>query len=647
MPPTTNDTALAKILTKEIVDCPATRRYQQALDMSVDQMRESWDFPRGFRGSAEIALPHETVDGYWELPAEERERLTTPEAVQAYRSNAGRGGTARLSLAAFCWHSPLSRYHGDGELLQFFSNGLRSYVDSIRADGLMGLFGLNGESWAHGWDIEGLIYGLTICRDHLDPDLVERALDGFRRAAVRLTRIPREPTSFGSYGNQRVVWTLGLELYGQILGEPKLRGLSNTFFYEALDKILDASGQVIEQQGPCLHYSYTAFIYAWLNLAVRGDTRYLERVENCLRWFYLRHTESFWPLAGPSARSFVEVLPGTVADLLPAAEQIAASNPAPRQWALAALESLFERTDLGWDKYAAPLGHGAPGLMWAMLMCPGPVEPSAEQSREWTAPTTTYFHHTHLLKRFPMKYILVRRRYQTHFNCRDYLPFSGIQTWALDNEPPVIHPTPLAPSTTQGYALDTARQGVSHNWGGYGAGAVGVDGYINDPEADDELRHLVARYDWFWRIVVFTDVSTMVLEFGKGGPRRRLWTLNRLEPRQPQIGNGVVTFDGLEACLHSSVKAPTLVELDVDHKWAEDVRQLVYDCGEGPAVFALSDASFKLPADSWFDDGVVRFADSAGEYETVLHPGFLQAPNAGNLEIDTFKLAHDTTTRKL
>jgi hypothetical protein len=146
----------------------------------------------------------------------------------------------------------------------------------------------------------------------------------------------------------------------------------------------------------------------------------------------------------------------------------------------------------------------------------------------------------------------VRRAYQTHFNITDFMPFSGVQTWAWGGEPPIIHPTPLYPSTTQAYGLDTARQGVSHNWGLYGAGAMAADGVRVLPRNEREIALLLARYDWLWRLAFFTGCSTVVLEFGRGGPRRALWTLNRVEPAEPQIAPGVVSFAGRRGRLYSS-----------------------------------------------------------------------------------------------
>lgn len=555
------DTPLARVLLRQFPDCRATRRYQQILDDLLDVERKDWGVEK-----------------------------------------TGREATAPMCRAAFCWYSPLSRHRGDPALLKFFQDGFRGYVREWDRRP-----GLNGNVWAHGWDIEGLIYGLHFCREALDADVLELAAAQLPAAGQRLANLPRSPDSIGSYGNQRVVWTLGLYLYGQVLNDPALVALSDQFFTEAVDKILDPSGQVIEQQGPCMHYSYTALFYAWLNLAIRSDHSRDHTLREALAWFRNRHTNSLYPIAGPSTRMYKETINSAAVDLLPVAEFV--EHELARQW-------IWRAT--GRSGPFAHSGHGAGPALWAMLSCTGDHEPTGVA--EWDAPRIIYYSSTHLLKRFPLKYVLVRQRYQTHYNFRDYLPFSGIQTWAWENEPPILHPTPLTPSTTQGYALDTARQGTSHNWGGYGAGAVGVDGYVNGNIA-------VARYDWLWRVIAFTPASTVVVEFGRGGNRRTFWTLNRVEPAEPKIESGRVSFAGRVGCLHSTLK-----ELPA---FTSATRQLLYECGDGMVAFGLSNEQFR------FEDAL-HFEDASGKYELQLDPRFFNADNPGNFSIDTWQLAQGT-----
>jgi hypothetical protein len=610
-------TPLARVLLRKPADTSRTRRYQESIDGWVDQELPSWDLASG-------TIPNDPP-------------LT------------GREATAPLCLAAFCWHSPLSRYHRDPRLLSFFAAGLATFAESIREDGLMSTYGLNGQGWAHGWDIEGLIYGLVFCREALDPVLLRKVAERFFLSARRHAALSDAHSGMGGIGNQRCVFALGLHLYGQILDDPDLLAASDRAWNEVAAKVLDDSGQVVEQIGPCMHYSYTAFFYAWLNTVIREDASHQERLLHCLNWFRCRHTESLYPFAGPSARQYYETIPYTVADLIGAAGQFSNLDPRPLLFAERAVDAAVQ---LKGEKLAKPgttsgagiviPGHGASPWMWAILMA-REEQPAKAPPAE---PVWMDCRHASLIRRNPLSYILVRRDYQTHFNLTDFLPFSGIQTWSFGSEPPIIHPTPLAPSSTQGDRLDTARQGVSHNWGMYGAGVMAPDCQTHEPKTVQDIRFLAARYDWLWRLVFFTDRSTVVLEFGKGGPRRTLWTLNRVEPASPRIGSGIVRFEGRKGCLHSSLKeAPELVALTEDDPWATGVRQLRYNCGSEPAAFALSDDSFRFLEAPQADGSPWRFADGAGHYEVTLDPRFF-APNPGNFRFDVFQLALGTTARR-
>jgi hypothetical protein len=158
---------------------------------------------------------------------------------------------------------------------------------------------------------------------------------------------------------------------------------------------------------------------------------------------------------------------------------------------------------------------------------------------------------------------------------------------------------------------------------------------------------LAARYHWLWRLVVFGELSTVMLEFGNGGARRTAWTLNRVEPAEPRIEGGRVRFEGRRACLHASLPPPRLVlPADESDPWATGVRQLVYDAGPGPAAFALSDDSFHFEGDWTAPSGPLRFADATGRYELIPDPRF-QAENPGHIRIDVFQLAYGSVARRL
>jgi len=642
---------LEKVLLKPIVENTRTRAYQEAIDRSIDELKMRYDPDRGLIGTRELSLAHEQMPGFWDLPATERLRLGPPEVEDLYLRQSGRGHTSPLCRAAFAWYSPLSKHHGDPELLRFFESGLRYTVGSIRDDGRVAAWS-DGQQWSSGWDVEGLIYGICLCREELDEELLAQTAERFRPTARRLASLEPVPAVIGSFGNQRAVYALGLQLLGQWLGMPEIVEASDRFWRDAMPYILDGSGQVVEQHGPCMHYSYTAFIYAWLNLVARGDTSQLDRLLRCLRWFCSMHTRSGYPMAGVSTRAYRERMTHQPGDLWPAAEQVAHLDPSIRAF----VDRALYRADHGTgaipkgltieDVNVRPVSHGACGLMRAMLMTQ--EEAAVPEGAPKNGTKTFHFYDTlQLLKRSPFKYLLVEKDYQTMFACATYLPFSGIQTWALGDEPPIVHPTPLAPSTTQGDRLDTARQGVSHNWGLYGAGALGVDAYCREPVEEDEFLLLVTRYDWLWRVACFTERSTLMLEFGNGGPRRTFWTLNRLDPSEPEFGDRVVAFSGRRARLHTSIpSSPVLLSFDEGDPWTKDVWQIVYECGDGPVAFAFSDASFRFEGEPLEDGRRLRFADELGRYELTLDDRFF-IENPGNLRVDTFQLAAGSSARRV
>jgi hypothetical protein len=661
---------LKAVLLRTIEDTSRNRAYQAGLDSDIDALIKDWDLDRGLIGAAGVgpgALPHEVHPDYWQWTAAQQASHTSDEHARIYLLNRGREGTAVLCQAAFCWHSPLSRHHHDPRLKQFFENGLRFHVDSIRPDGLLGSFGYNGMYWAHGWDIEGLIYGIVLLDDQLDGKLLDHAKQRLRACAERMMNYPRQQMIIGSFGNQRCVFTLGLHLYGQLLDEPRYIAESDRYWLEALDNVLDPSGQVIEQMAPCMHYSHTAFIYAWMNLVVRNDLSQTDRILKCLHWFRDRLTASLYPFAGPTSRMYLEKIGGQVQDLCPAIEQVAPRDPSLLTFMSRALWRAMNPAGPIPSEQAAlnqtlrlNNPHAASTAMWSILMA-GPQavtqtpHVSAVAAGGYDSPVTCNYDTTRLHKRAPLKYMLVRRGYQTSFSFNDFMPFAGIQTWAWADEPPIVHPTPLAPSTTRGDGLDTARQGASHNWAGYGAGAIGVDGYPHEPHHDgddNDLQLLVVRYDWLFRVVLFTECSTVILELGDNGPRRTLWTLNRIDPAQPMLasdanGASIVRFTNRKATLHASLtNPPQVITLDDQHEWATGVKQLRYDITGVASAFGLSNGSLQLPVADITAGNVFRFADESGRYEVELSQGLLRKPNPGCFSIDTFVLAQGTVARR-
>jgi len=626
---------LRKVLLKTIQDNERTRRYQEVIDRTIDGFKENWDLERGMIGTVGLELPHESDQNYWNLSEDERADITSDEAHRAYRRASGRGGTAPLCAAAFAWHSPLSRHHRDPELVRFFENGLKFFTRTIREDGVFAMYGLNGLVWAHGWDLEGLIYGLVFLWDAMSSELRDEAVARLRKSGERFFAMG----SSGTHGNQGCVQALGLFLYGQLLDMPEAIEASNQRWRELAPMTLDDTGQVIEQYGPCMHYSYTCFIYAWINAFIRSGDGQEDRIEKCLHWFRYRHTSSLYPMPGPSSRGYYENIKPKAVDIIPALEELSVREPFFQEF----IDSIWDKIG---DTGAGGIGHGGSTLMWAILACPGIQNPKPNRRKEWEKPFEEYYEYIDLFGKSPLAYLLVKREYQTTFNIRDFLPFSGIQTWSWGDEAPIIHPTKLVPSTTQAWGLDTARQGVSNNWGLFGAGAFVVDAKFQLGLEDGKPTLMVSRYDHLWRILVFTDASTLILEFGRLGPRKTFWTLNRLEPAEARIGSGQVTFEGRKAALYSTIRTPSLKSMGPG-EWTEGVQVLEYDCGQEFCAFAFSGGPFEFITPQPTEDCVYEFKDDSGRYRLSLASGFFAEDNPGNCTLNRQVLTDETALERV
>ena len=120
----TGKVRLCEILLKPVLANGRALRCRHALDNQVERDLPGFDIAHGLWRSRGVALPHETVADYWERSFAERCHGLSEDAAGVHRESSGRNSTPRLLVAAFCWWSPLCRYHGDERLLEFFANGL-------------------------------------------------------------------------------------------------------------------------------------------------------------------------------------------------------------------------------------------------------------------------------------------------------------------------------------------------------------------------------------------------------------------------------------------------------------------------------------------------------------------------------------------
>ena len=75
---------LRQFLLKPMEANDRTRAYQAVLDACLDRLIDRFDIERGLIDAKGVALPHESVPGFWDLPHAERRRHATPATARVY-----------------------------------------------------------------------------------------------------------------------------------------------------------------------------------------------------------------------------------------------------------------------------------------------------------------------------------------------------------------------------------------------------------------------------------------------------------------------------------------------------------------------------------------------------------------------------------
>jgi len=624
---------LREILCRPILDTPRTRRYQAWIDASVERVLETFDLERGLSATKGIeSLPDETIPGYIDLPRGEREKHTPPDVADALRASQGRGSTAALGTMAFCYRSPLSRYHGDERVLRVVRSGMESFRRRLRRDGVW-VFGLSEErGFGLGWTVEGLIYAYVYLYDRLEPEFREAMMEMFRASAEAF----QADGGFHPVCNQHAVWCMTMMLYSLLFDDAAYRAAAERQ-WAVCKHVFARDGQVIEQGGPCANYSRTTFIYAYLYILLAGTPEHDEQLKEACRWFRRMHTNSMHPFEGMSSRS-VHFLTHAMTDVLACLERFAPDEPIFARFIEEFLAQ--QQRDHG---HVGGIGHGASPLMWAMMDHRGMVEPRAEHIEAWNRPFDRMYWKPDI------QYLLVHRRYQTAVTFRGRSSLLGLQTWAWGDEPPIIHPAMEAPSKTIAWGIDTAEFGISHNRAGRGAGwkteevtyvpgdwrdfglqyePAGVDrgtemdpvdrffcwtqthhhpGGIRRLMKEGDPAQVVTRWALLWTYYIFTPGATLVLQNGPVGRRVTRWACNPVCCPPPRADAQGVAFEGREGRLYALDCAGRVGEVN-----GIPVVEFAFE-PEQLAVFAFSDSRFRFE-DYDAEAQTLTFADSEGRY---------------------------------
>ena len=645
---------LKRILCRPVKDTPRTREYQQYIDDAAERILDQFDPERGLAGTKGIAqLPDEANPDYINLSHEERAALTDDEAAQALRASTSRGTTAGLGVLAWCYRSPLSRFHKDPRCLDMVTKGIESFMRRQRADGVWVLGLVEDGGFGMGWTVEGMIFAIAWLCDDLDADFHERALDMFRRAVGSF----KEDAGFHPVCNQHAVWCFNMMLFGLVLDEEEHLAAAQRQ-WEVCQYVFGRDGQVIEQGGPCANYSRTTFIYAFLYIVLAETHDHDAQIKEACKWFRRMHTRSMHPFEGMSSRSS-HFLTHSMMDVVAALERFAPEEPIFTQF----IDDFIaqEMRDHG---RPSGMGHGASPLIWAMMEHEGVTPPSEADVATWREPFDRMYW------TWDIQYLLVHRRCQTAVTFRGRSALMGLQTWAWENEPPILHASDDTASATIALGIDTASFGVSHNTPHHGAGLktedvtyipgdwselnlqyepVGIDRGIAMAPIERYFRWtqthhhpggfrrymtpgdptmVVTRWAKLWSFYIFTPASTLVLQNGDVGARTTRWAFNPVCVPTPKVVDDGVAFEGRKGrlfALGAQAQLDVLNDLPVA-EFALDANQL--------GAFAFSNGEFAF-GDYDTAAQTLTFRDAVGNYRadfsTVLDRGHVTWDNGARV----------------
>ena len=529
--------ALRHVLRPEIADNERTRRLQETIDSRVDQI---------------LLAQKESEDG---------------------------SATINHTLA-FAYFCSLSRHHKSREILELSEAGFRDWAEQK----LQTVREVGGLSHEHAWTICSMVPTFIWVEEDFSDEVRATVIDAFDVDAEAY----RERESSGRPGNQEMACYVADLLYAHVTGDRDYYQLAREIGDAGMARALDVNGQVVEQYGPCPHYSYLAYVFCFQYAFLVGTGEFDDRLRASLEWFRKWHTESLYLIPGASSRKYHVREMTRPSDLYGGLEYFASDQPMYRKL----LERMMAQED-----------GRSEGLEWQILVSKGgDLEPTVQQLEEWNRPFTEFYETTYF-GRMPIKYALVSRRYQTGITFTGWLPLMGLQTWSWGQEPPIVHPVHDVPSTTQAWGIDTARFPCSHLYYRNGPGCMAADvawraeGSSRE-NLPDEPSFVVWRNHTLRSVAIFTDVSTVLIQTGPTGRRVTRWTLNAIESAEPVIEeNGVVRFEGRVGRVYASAGAPQLLEEKVEVRlraWdpavERNIQSLSYELADGGSTaFAFSD----------------------------------------------------------
>lgn len=538
------------------------------------------------------------------------------------------------SVLAFCHFSPLSRYHGNEEALELSLSAFKASVESsfrsLREMPEDVRFG-----WGGGQGI-GLIAPCIRFESLIDDDIKEKAIRTVEMGAERYVggTLPQ-----GNVGNQVSARSLGELNAAVFLKRQDYLDIARKTWEWHFPKAITGDAQVIEQYAPCHHYSYNSYRMLWPYRMLANSDALDEVFLSAIEWFRRVHLPNGYNFPGVTARDHRETA-GSEFLLMPILEFFAPRQPLYQPWADQLREVSTGRV-YGWV---------AETMIQAMMNTRENIQPAADHAEDWKAPFVRYFDSVYF-HRSPVKYAIVHQNYSTMDLIEGWVPVKGIQSWAWGDEPPVIHPSVTVRSSTVALGIDTAAHSVSHippkgtllfapdaSFSGFDRNTVPWD--CSDAERTRLPRQYLENcFDWRWwglpedddksedavpcitkrneKLItteVFTPFSTVIIHTGETGPRTTEWALNRNDPTEPVIGEGVVHFKDRTPKLYSYNSNPPEISVRDPGDEKGDITVLRFESREGSTAFAFSNDSFEFLSTDIDEEGVLEFRDESGTY---------------------------------
>lgn len=527
-------------------------------------------------------------------------------ALEPARSHLG-----RLSCLAYAWRTKGLRYYQDPAAWEKLERGLLGVARNIQADGTFA-WGPKAVSHEHAWLVESSLLTYLWLREHLPPDRRRTVDEAIFRAAQTMVQHPVPSAS-----NQGSVWCAVTALASLYYEKPEWMAAAHrhadAYMLGGTGNLYD-DGEIGEHHqsyknggGPDCNYTYTglAYIYAYRLWSGRSEIDPL--LMKAARWLTGYHTLSGCGVVPGASARLIKAAPAVFPDVLPFYESMSKREPFFGRLAALSLEHA--------DRYANAFGgHVAAPAIWAMLEAG--IEDRGSSLPAWQLLRTELYGAP---QRTAVCYALVSRRFQTGIVFANGVtasgerkwPFKGLQTWAWDQEGPVVCYANTAGSSTRADGIDTGRDNVDKGPSGDWEVVLSQGPALADSRS--ALATITERRRTLWTVYAFTPISTVVVYGGAQGNLTSRWIMN------PDFVS--------EPTLDTAARQVSFADRKGRLSYLAGQAQLGHSGGSAPAhmlevvapaplnAFGFSDGSlkFETPANE-----VLDFSDASGRYRLSL-----------------------------